>query len=77
MADNAFEEMHERRRRRIERLKSGNYQFGHGGLHNGNGSVNCPRRLHHHCDEFCDYPGPTELIEAGLDPKTFRAQSRR
>jgi hypothetical protein len=62
---------------RIARLKAGNHQFGHEGEHRGNGTKDCPRRPHHHCDEFCQQPTDLELLEAGIDPGTFRSVSRR
>ena len=62
---------------RIGRLKSGNYQFGHGSKHKGGGSKACPRSKHHHHDNFCDLPTPEELLEAGLDPIVFKVESRR
>lgn len=63
--------------KRVARLKRGDYQFGHGGRHHGNGSKDCPKELHHHHDEYCDRPSLLELQLAGIDPKTFRVQSRR
>lgn len=62
---------------RLTRLRSGNWQFGCGGTHNGNGTDNCPRKEHHHHDEFCEHPSKRELIAAGIDPAKFRAESRR
>jgi hypothetical protein len=38
--------------RRIERLRRGDWQFGHQGRHNGVGTEECPRELHHHHDEM-------------------------
>ena len=64
------------RKKRIDRLEFGNQQFGHGGSHYGPGTANCPRRLHHHCDAFCELPDINELIMAGLDVRTFRPRSR-
>lgn len=61
--------------RRAERIhKSG--QFGCDGRHKGSGSPDCPRRLHHHHDMFCDIPSPAELMLAGVDPDTFTPGSR-
>lgn len=61
---------------RIERLKQGDWQFGHAGRHHGNGSPDCPSELHHHHDAFCKIPTPLELLEAGIDPNEFKPQSR-
>lgn len=61
---------------RIERLKRGNWQFGHDGMHGGIGTDDCPIELHHHCDIFCKRPSKLELIEAGIDPKEFEIKSR-
>ena len=60
----------------VERLRSGDWSFGHAGRHQGNGSPDCPRTLHHHHDEFCHLPTKAELITAGIDPKVFKARSR-
>jgi hypothetical protein len=62
--------------RRIERLRRGDWQFGHQGRHNGVGTEECPRELHHHHDEFCDSPTDVELRAAGIEPEDFRARSR-
>ncbi len=35
------------------------------------------RELHHHHDEFCQLPTNEELLAAGIDPKDFKARSRR
>jgi hypothetical protein len=59
------------------RLKTGNWQFGHGGSHHGTGTEECPRELHHHCDMFCDEPTKQELRRAGINPKDFRSRSRK
>lgn len=61
----------------VERLKMGDWSFGHAGRHHGNGSPGCPRELHHHHDEFCTTPTDAELRAAGIDPHDFRATSRR
>ena len=61
---------------RIEKLKRGDWQFGHAGRHRGTGAPDCPRDSHHHHDEFCDLPTDEELEAAGIDPETFRARSR-
>jgi hypothetical protein len=61
---------------RIEKLKRGDWQFGCAGRHNGIGSDDCPRTLHHHHDEFCSPPTLTELKEAGINPDDFQATSR-
>ena len=68
---------HHYRKSRIDWLEFGPQQFGHGGRHNGTGTLYCPRRLHHHCDIFCEMPTLDEIIMAGLDPKIFRPKSRR
>lgn len=60
----------------VRRLQSGDYQFGHGGSHHGNGSPDCPRFRHHHHDEFCQLPTPAELRAAGIDLADFRPRSR-
>lgn len=62
---------------RIEKLRRGDWQFGHVGEHHGIGSEDCPRYLHHHHDEFCDLPTETELWIAGIDPKDFKNRSRK
>lgn len=69
--------MHEEsRERRIEKLRQGDWQFGHAGRHHGIGTEDCPRKLHHHHDEFCDYPTHDELVAAGIDPEEFKVRSR-
>jgi hypothetical protein len=60
----------------VEKLKRGDWQFGHAGRHHGNGSPDCPRELHHHHDEFCAWPTVEELKAAGIDPNEFRPRSR-
>ncbi len=51
-------------RLRVEHIeKSG--QFGCDGRHQGNGSPDCPRVLHHHHDMFCRPPTPYEWALAG------------
>lgn len=67
---------HDVRQARIDRLRRGNWQFGHDGRHHGNGSPECPLALHHHHDEFCSLPAPYELFEAGISLKEFHAASR-
>ncbi len=62
--------------RRIDRLKRGDWSFGHSGRHYGIGCIECPLRLHHHHDEFCIMPNRSELITAGIDPDVFRPKSR-
>lgn len=52
--------------RRIDALKRGRDQWGHGGRHRGNGAPDCPRTLHHHHDEFCMLPLPSECALAGV-----------
>ena len=61
---------------RIVRLKMGDWSFGHAGSHHGFGSADCPRKLHHHHDEFCAAPTPFELHEAGIDQDEFKLRSR-
>lgn len=61
---------------RIDRLKMGDWSFGHAGRHHGVGTEDCPRHLHHHHDEFCALPTIKELRTAGIDPNNFRARSR-
>lgn len=61
----------------VERLKSGDWSFGHAGKHHGKGTKDCPRRLHHHHDEFCLRPSNAELRAAGIEPKDFKSRSRR
>jgi len=61
---------------RVERLKGGNWQFGHSGMHEGVGTEDCPRERHHHCDDFCYHPTISELVEAGIDPAEFKAGGR-
>jgi hypothetical protein len=61
---------------RIERLKMGDWQFGCAGRHNGIGTDDCPRTLHHHHDDFCPPPTLNELKEAGINPKDFQLRSR-
>lgn len=61
---------------RVERLKMGDWSFGHGGRHHGVGTQDCPKELHHHHDEFCSMPTIMELIEAGINPKIFKPKSR-
>lgn len=56
---------------RVERIKAEPFpQFGHGGRHKGNGSPDCPRRLHHHHDWFCKAPTPWEwqVLAGRTDP---------
>ena len=36
-------------------------QWGHHGMHHGNGSPGCPKQLHHHHDDHCDVP-TSEMI---------------
>lgn len=31
-------------------------QYGHAGRHDGHGTPDCPRELHHHHDERCERP---------------------
>lgn len=40
---------------------SGDVQYGHGGMHHGVGTPDCPRELHHHHDERCEPPGAMAL----------------
>jgi hypothetical protein len=60
----------------VERLKRGDWQFGHAGRHHGTGAPDCPRELHHHHDEFCSRPTMAELRAAGIDPADFKPRSR-
>ena len=60
----------------VERLKGGDWSFGHAGRHHGIGSEDCPRELHHHHDEFCSRPTLRELLAAGIDPNEFQLRSR-
>lgn len=60
----------------VERLKSGDWSFGHEGHHRGDGSPDCPVEWHHHHDEFCNRPTVQELRAAGIDPRRFRPRSR-
>lgn len=60
----------------VQRLKSGDWSFGHSGRHVGNGTEDCPRIPHHHHDEFCSLPTPAELRAAGIKLKDFKARSR-
>ncbi len=67
----------EARRRRVARLKSGDWSFGHGGMHKDVGTDACPYMpRHHHHDEFCKLPTIGELIDAGIDPNDFKARRR-
>lgn len=61
----------------VAKLLSGDWQFGHAGIHLGNGTKDCPLHLHHHHDEFCMLPTKQELHAVGIDPKDFKARSRR
>lgn len=61
----------------VERLKMGDWSFGHAGMHCGVGTEECPKTLHHHHDEFCMRPTRAELIAAGINPRYFRMKSRR
>ena len=61
---------------RIARLKMGNWQFGHHGMHRGVGTKDCPKERHHHHDLFCATPTVFELQQAGIDPAEFRARTR-
>jgi len=61
---------------RLERLKSGDWQFGCDGQHTGIGIPGCPRERHHHHDYFCEQPTNNELRLAGVDPKDFRSRRR-
>ncbi len=55
------------RHKRIEQLKAGRKQWGHGGTHKGRGPKGeCPPHEHHHHDDFCALPTPSELEEAGV-----------
>lgn len=63
------------REARIQKLKRGDLGFGCRGMHHGNGSPDCPRRLHHHHDIFCALPTDEELREAGVDPDVFMKYS--
>lgn len=61
---------------RIIRLRNGDWSFGHGGTHHGVGTEECPTKRHHHCDDFCSSPSSLELMEAGINPRSFTEQSR-
>lgn len=61
----------------VKRLKMGDWSFGCAGRHHGRGTKECPVWLHHHHDEFCSIPTNEELLAAGIDPKEFKARSRR
>jgi hypothetical protein len=65
------------RDKRVERLRGGDWSFGHAGTHHGDGGPGCPRNHHHHCDEFCRLPSREELQAAGIDPAKFTVKSRR
>lgn len=58
---------------RIERLKMGDWSFGHDGI----GTDECPKWPHHHHDIFCKLPTVDELQAAGINPNDFKARSRR
>lgn len=60
----------------VEKLKRGDWQFGHAGRHIGDGTEECPRTYHHHHDAFCLLPSLQELMAAGIDPKKFTPRSR-
>lgn len=62
--------------RRIARLRMGDNSFGHDGQHFGVGTEECPKNMHHHHDQFCDYPSRGELTAAGIDPETFKVRNR-
>lgn len=54
---------------RIEALKQGRDQFGHGGTHKGFGSAGepgCPKWSHHHHDPYCQMPSKAECEAAGV-----------
>ena len=70
------DDRNKRRNLRIKKLKRGDYQFGHAGSHHGVGTEECPTKLHHHHDYFCQPPTFDELIDAGIDPDTFEVKSR-
>lgn len=59
---------------RIERLRN-DPQFGHQGMHSGNGTEDCPRERHHHHDWFCDQPTPYELRMAGRKRSEIRSRA--
>lgn len=61
--------------RRIVALKAGRLQWGHDGMHHGNGSPDCPRELHHHHDEFCKLPTPQECRIAGVTETQWHSRA--
>lgn len=71
-----LERLHPLIRTVVERLKRGDWSFGHAGQHIGIGTSWCPSRPHHHHDEFCWPPTILELQAAGIDPKTFQIRKR-
>lgn len=78
MPDESYKaEMERDSLKRIERLKAGDWSFGHEGRHRGPGSEDCPRYMHHHHDAFCRWPTYAEVVAAGIDPREFRVASRR
>jgi hypothetical protein len=62
--------------RRIKRLRAGDWSFGHDGMHNGVGTIDCPYLSHHHHDVYCDLPTIDEVLAAGIDLNEFRVRSR-
>jgi hypothetical protein len=61
---------------RIERLRRRDWSFGHGGEHIGIGTKDCPKKEHHHHDDFCELPTVEELEAAGIDPVAFKSRPR-
>lgn len=62
--------------RRIDALKRGEVQWGHQGRHNGVGTKECPKELHHHHDFRCKLPTPLELFTANVKEPDNGWQSR-
>lgn len=69
-----FDELDAELVRRVDALRRGRTEWGCDGQHRGHytsnqiaaGAPNCPTYLHHHHDEFCREPSPTELRLAGV-----------
>lgn len=66
------------RQNRIEALKRGRTQWGHHGRHKGRyGDPDCPPYLHHHHDDFCEYPTLEECAIAGVEYRKQTEWGRR
>ena len=66
MSDDPAIRLQARREARIKRIQAEEFpQFGHDGMHHGNGGPDCPRVRHHHHDWFCEPPTPMEWAMAG------------